>query len=489
MKYQFGDGAESPLSFNYLEYLRLALTFAASVLRSQTNIASLYVSAKKKKLSAKNELKSLATLRKIVDTTLDNAASRISLPTASECVDRLRGLGAQEIDATEARLRAALSEDLEFIQSKVDGEYAENVRRLERVLLSCDFPESERWFEMRPFDENGYDIELITASPLAVDAVIRLGVPEGHLLSRPLRVDAVDPDLTVNVPQSGGWTRKNVKIKPHKLGKEYVVAFSHTTEGKKLSLRSAFLESSSGYDLLFGAGEIRVSWISKQQENEPFAADPEDVAGLTALLQAVEQAMDGLADRRQMLKQVFFESTPLQQHTEPIKLVKAMIDEMGPVVQEIAAHTLSPRELTLKRVLGDDRREEIFVSVEELKQIYADLPEKQQHWFAPLGFDAAPAPGRGPAGPSSRPPRPASMAPPPPSSASVPPPFSALQNAAKQRSSEAPSLPKPSVPPASAAPAPAPAPEPEPEPKPEPETDAESEPEPTIEVDVDVKEQ
>ena len=63
------------------------------------------------------------------------------------------------------------------------------------------------------------------------------------------------------------------------------------------------------------------------------------------------------------------------------------LTQAGPAIRAIAQHSLSPSELVLKRVLADDRREEIFASKADLLEKLAPLPPKLFRLFGPLGLD------------------------------------------------------------------------------------------------------
>jgi hypothetical protein len=58
-------------------------------------------------------------------------------------------------------------------------------------------------------------------------------------------------------------------------------------------------------------------------------------------------------------------------------------------VQSVAARSLSPTELVIKRMLADGRREEIFVERAELVRKLDPLPAAHRALFAPLGLDGA----------------------------------------------------------------------------------------------------
>jgi hypothetical protein len=80
-------------------------------------------------------------------------------------------------------------------------------------------------------------------------------------------------------------------------------------------------------------------------------------------------------------------------------LIERLVEEMAPVVQEIARRSKSTEELIIKRVTGDKRREEIFISKADLVAKIALLPAQLRVLFRPLGLEEQ--------RPSTRPPPPA----------------------------------------------------------------------------------
>jgi hypothetical protein len=378
---------ESPLSINYLDYLRLTLEFSVSVLESQSRVKELYAQAKQKKLVVEHEAKNLDTLQRIVAESLITVESKITAPRAIECAGVLRAITANEIVRTKEMIQDTLSRDLAQIQDTVAWERAENERRLEKLLLQYDIPGSEYRVGMSVLDETGYQVELTTRSDLDVDAVILLSVPADHLLSRPIRIDSIDPELSIKIPQNSSWGWKDIKVRPQRLAKEYVASITPRAEGIHMALRNGFAESHSGYDIALNDNQVTVTRIARQEVGEAFAVDAEDATRLVTFIQTIYASVYTLTSYRRMVKQINIEGVPLSRYTEPETLVRRLLEQAGPVAREIASRSRSPGELILKRVLGDDRREEIFVSVTELKQLYAGLSKHQRKLFTPLGFD------------------------------------------------------------------------------------------------------
>ena len=86
-------------------------------------------------------------------------------------------------------------------------------------------------------------------------------------------------------------------------------------------------------------------------------------------------------------------------------LIEQLVQVIAPMVREIAAHSLSPEELVLRRMLGDGRREEIFITKTELRTNLEGLNDEDRRLFDPLELDAAKVPATTP--------RPRSPLPPP----------------------------------------------------------------------------
>jgi hypothetical protein len=90
-------------------------------------------------------------------------------------------------------------------------------------------------------------------------------------------------------------------------------------------------------------------------------------------------------------------------------LIERLLLVLAPLVRDLSAHSLSPSELVLRRMIGDDRREEIFVTKAELRAKFSDLEEDDRRLFdvldlgEPMGGGANPRRSKG-AGNSTPPP-------------------------------------------------------------------------------------
>jgi hypothetical protein len=143
-----------------------------------------------------------------------------------------------------------------------------------------------------------------------------------------------------------------------------------------------------------------------------------------------------LARHRTQIVEAKLDGESLQSHAKPTLLVERLIAVLVPETREIAARSQSRSELVLRRSLGGDRREEIFLSRQDLQRKLEPLNDRNRALFDSLLLD-----GGVPAGNAEPPPPPPPRAETPAKSApSVPP---TVRPAALLASGSPPRLPTP----------------------------------------------
>jgi len=149
--------------------------------------------------------------------------------------------------------------------------------------------------------------------------------------------------------------------------------------------------SGAGYDVTVRTDPPQVFLLRVGEHDEasgpPFEVFDADAVKLQTLYDKLITAAGDLSRSRRALIDATIDGQPIKQHDEPIELVERLIASMAPVVTEIAWRSLSPNELVLKRLLSDDRREEIFVAKADLKKKIDALPDPLRRMFEPLGLN------------------------------------------------------------------------------------------------------
>ena len=187
----------------------------------------------------------------------------------------------------------------------------------------------------------------------------------------------------------GGWLHKEVKLRPQHLEKHHVLGMSVGAGGDTIRLRTGADGSGSGFDVIFdsAAGGVRLVRVDDQnkREDEPFIVESNtDVAKLQIMREKLVAAATVLTRHRRGLVDVKIDGEPLANHPTPALLAERLVAAMAPTVQEIASRSQSPGELVLRRLIGEARREEVFLPKQELLSKLDGLRGSNRALFDPL---------------------------------------------------------------------------------------------------------
>lgn len=119
----------------------------------------------------------------------------------------------------------------------------------------------------------------------------------------------------------------------------------------------------------------------------------DDAAAIGALVAAVDAAMTAALAHRKT-REVTLGGTELRALTDPAEPGRVLLELLAPTIRGISERSRVPGELSLKRDLGQGRREELFVARAALIEKYASLPPPYRALFdaAGLGREAAERP-------------------------------------------------------------------------------------------------
>jgi hypothetical protein len=388
VEYLFGDASPSQLDRNYIEYLRDLLDFAVAMLGSHVTATKLQRDVDDRASAAALVQAQLHTIGERLEATLQDLAGADTTTVAAQALEGIRAGQTRELRRFEQDVLAGVEREQTKTTQAVAAERAQNHARLEKLLLKHDLPKSSHWVSVSLDPGGAYAAKTSGRSRNGVSWVMALAIPSDHLFAQLVRVDRLMPLLAVKLPQESGWVRKSVKLRSYKLAKEVVTEVSFAAGSSTIKLRAAPQED-AGYDIVRNAKThgLAVQRVGKGVEIEPYEPDPEDSQGLMQLWNELTGAAAELRLSRRGLLEARFEATPVGELADPTELVHRLVAQVGPIIRAIAQHSLSPTELVLKRVLADDRREEIFASKVDLLEKLAPLPPKLYRLFGPLGLD------------------------------------------------------------------------------------------------------
>lgn len=390
MSYLYGDSTPSQLEVNFIEFLRDAVECSVQVLLADQRIAEGAAHTRALEAATAAEVARLERVGALVPKALEGASVGESASATARCVAEIvrsaAGIVRSAAEAERATLEAAINRrDAEAAVER--GVFA---KALETLLIKHDLPEMTSDTNIALVGGARYACRLQISTAFGLEAAMELEVPAGHLLERVVRVERLAERLEVQVPEMAGWLHKELKLRTQHLEKHHLAAFSSGRAGSTLQLRLAPDGAGCGYDVMFAdeGAPVRLVRVDEQQKRgESFDLQEGDVPKLSALREKIGAAVSDLARHRTKLFVAKVDGEPLQSHSKPTLLAERLIAVLVPETREIAARSQSRSELVLRRSLGGDRREEIFLSRQELERKLEPLSDRNRALFDSLLLD------------------------------------------------------------------------------------------------------
>jgi len=393
MTYLFGDSSPSNLDIDYIEFMREALDFSVQVLAAHERMVAGAARAVEIKLQGDAEVQRIeglgATLARAVEAFDIGAAES---PTA-QCAGALLRGAAETVRSSIDRVRANGAGDVGKLEEEARRDRERCGEALGTFLKRHDLPKMTSELRLEQQHGNGYAGRLYVRALEGLAAVIELDIAASHPFGSVVRVDKLMERLEVHAPESGGWLRKEVKLRAQRLDKEYITAVVASANETMILLRTAADGTGVGFDLTVPSNGVRVSLrrVGEASELPPFDLDETDSGKIRELKDKILEATADLRRARKSLVEAALNDKPLSEARDPKVMVERLVAEMAPVVREIAKRSLGPLELVLKRQTGDGRREEIFVSRRDLQVKLRGLLPATRAVFAPLELGEPPA--------------------------------------------------------------------------------------------------
>jgi hypothetical protein len=390
MPYLYGDSTPSTLEINYIDFLRDALDFAAHVLLADER--QRVGSARADELRRAAEIE-VARLEAFGDTVSRAVVAAMSAPAAAEsavtaCAQSVMRSSAEVVGGAIDRVRADTEADIARHTAQAERDRGGSVQALGTLLLRHDLPDATTEIHVTLGEGSHRAVQLHVLALDDLRAVVDLDIAEGHAFSHPLRVDKLVERLEVHAPEISGWLRKEVKLKPQRLDREYITSLTVSGGETRIALRSSVEGGGAGYDVVVRRAAPRVSLmrVGEAAELPAFDLTDDDETRMIDLEEKLVGSAVELIDARRALVHVTLGGQPLAGHPSPRAMVERLVDKMAPVVREIAQRSLTPTELVLKRLLDNGRREEIFLARRELAQKFEGLADGGRAILATLGL-------------------------------------------------------------------------------------------------------
>ena len=387
MNYLYGDSTPSQLKSNFLEVLRDALDFCVFVLQSDATIKQGKADIRALSEEADAESARLDRFIKGVSLAVDHGEKGQPDSPTARCGQRIYSLIADQYRSSLEGIRQTLSDGIARIDADESSTRESCLAALGALLAPHDPPNADSIVHV-VLDGGRYSATIEGKAEPALEWSLTGAIPDGNVFASTLRVDRIAPHLEIRAPQLTGWITKEVKIRPQKLERHLVtkVVDDQTTLAFELRLETA-LESVFDFEVAIEDKTVKATRVAPAEDQSAgvFELHPDDVGPIVELATKLKVGVDGI--EREETINATVDGTDFRALPGFVEFVERLVATMAPIVREISARSLTPTELVLRRKLGDDRREEIFVTKATLREKLIELPDDVRWIFAPLGLD------------------------------------------------------------------------------------------------------
>jgi hypothetical protein len=404
MEFLYGDSTPSPLTSNFLEFLRDALDFAVFALHVDDEIAAIHERTRVTGRAADEELQRLETLGRVVAGAVEGVDKGEAESETSRCSTQITTLSAEAVTAAVAAVRKRLEGRRAELSAEEAGQRDACFKALETLLLPHSPPDSALAVRVVRGPDRGYSAWRRGETPFGLRWRIELGIPPGSVFASDAPLDRLGAHPEVHAPEQAGWIKKEVKLKAQRLDRLVLTEVVDDGRTVTLSLRTdAASEHGLDFDVDPKAGTVAATRVGAKEDPSAgtFEVQPADVSALVAVAEKVRAAAAELTATR--LVEATLGETDAKDASPYAGLVAQLVALMAPIVHEVARHSLNTMELVLRRQLSSERREEIFVAKETLREKFMGLRPELRGIFMRLGLDTLPPPARRSAAPSAPP--------------------------------------------------------------------------------------
>jgi hypothetical protein len=380
MRYLMGDSSESNLDFNYLAFLREVIDCAAVLAEAEVTLASNVDYGRTREKETAAVVAAVEDLGKRATQLVGPVAKEQGATPVGRCAALIANAVREAVEKESSQARATLATAREEMSKEDQRLHARTREVLGKLLRAHDLPGAEKELEV-VWTGSAVKAMMRQRTGFGVEALISLEIPAGSIFAPDLRVDRIAEAVEVHALEAGGWLKKSDKLVPHKLGRYQVIRVSVGTT-TLVRLRSG-TDVAAVFDLKVRNGAIAIDRTSGGPSD--FTIDDKDRPALKLLVDRLEAATR-LLETRSGLMSIEIDGKLLAEHGHPRVLAERLVTAIAPTVQKIARHSRSPGELVLRRLLADDRREEVFISTGELLKRFDALPAPAREIFAALGL-------------------------------------------------------------------------------------------------------
>jgi len=384
VRYLYGDSTSSPLQSNYLAFFRDAMEFWVHLLLAQQRINKLRDERSATDQYAAAERTRIGGLKALVTEAAEDANHDGAESMSLRAVKSVITASDQAIAVILDELQRKLEADRAALAAKDRHERDECLDAFAKYVALHEAHEGTWRLSAHLDDTGSYHGETSGSAPYGAEWKCAVELQADHPMARGSKVGDLVTQIELPLPEGSGWLKKG-KFKPQRIDQYSIDSIE--TDGTQFSIALRVTPGApTGLDVTIRGDKIEVT-LAGTKEATSVEVNLDNRERLLTLRDRILDALTAHAGVRRRVVTATLDDKPLADGDDLGDVVKRMIDAATPIVKQIRKHSLSPHELVIRRLLGNDRREEIFVSTASLLEKLGRLPRNLRSLFEPLGLE------------------------------------------------------------------------------------------------------
>ena len=401
MRYLFADCTPFPLPQNFLATICAGTDACVTILRADDLVNECAALVREAEERASRELAQIAG----VATRMEGAfgSEELTPPSVRPVRGAVSRTGDRVSEVVLARIREQAQATMDQARAEVvaqkDARIAASVAKAPRshvlpalstFLSSYELPETAwgiRWAAATSTADT--QAELYARTPFGLDGKFDLRIPHEHFFARAPALGLLGIDATIALTQKP-WLRKPRPTAVPLTGL-FVTQVTLTPERASLRLSSHPRKPSPGIEFVFTGEASQIVTATRVDKAGYPLADGErlgssDSGVLHQVWATVTTHIGQLVAYRTRMTAATLGGVHVGEIPRPEVVAHAIIRALAPYVREIARRTPTPRELALKRELGDGCREELFIGYDTVLERIGVLEPNRRPAFDAFGL-------------------------------------------------------------------------------------------------------
>ena len=382
--YRFGDGTPFPLSENFIETIVGAVDCCVALFERDAEAEAREERERLTRRAADEELQRLDALKLLIETAVTPLLVKKNRLRASQAAAQKIYDAAQQIIR---QSRAGVTRRRETVIMNAVPPPADDgvISALETFFRSHALPRTE-WRLRWSVNEGRAVADVGAQATRDLDLAFDVDIPPDSEWLQPMSVSTLLHGMPVPsvIELRGKRTTVNLDT--------YAVTEVHVAPGRvALVLRESTKKASPGLHIVMphsnDTSPLVVALDKRDQaKSPPFCLDESGSAGIHALWAAIEARIPILLAARSKLVAARLGGSDAAELASPSVLAETILLALAPLLREMRMRSRVPGELIIKRDLGGDRREEMFVPRKVLMAKIHLLSARHRQVFEAVGL-------------------------------------------------------------------------------------------------------